>query len=266
MWSIITDFSLNAVCCYFQKMQGADGEKFLVGSRECSYYSHLSLSALLLSVWIHSLAGELKPLVRMAEWRVWRVNWKLELLTHFWCLHQLWGWWSSSAWWCYWMQTSAAHCCWVFSSRKHFWVLAGHNSLSFCPVRMKSICQSSAPVTVPAPCWWCWPRVLWVRRAEKASLFIAGIALQFSALWHCSYQVPSLLERKTTEAKLLSFLPSQYFGNQIFCQVCLHLSQVPHNPCKAGCAHWLCSFHDALSAVALSLLYSEALLEKSTDC
>lgn len=64
---------------YLQKMQGADGEKLLVGSSECLYYSHLSLSALLLSVWIQSQAGEFKPLVRRAEWRVW----KLELLTHF---------------------------------------------------------------------------------------------------------------------------------------------------------------------------------------
>lgn len=132
-------FFLNAVCFIFEKMKGADGEKLLVGSSGCYYYSHLSLSALLLSMWIHSLAGEFKPLIRRAEWRVW----KLELPTHFCCLSMLWGWWSPSAWWCYWMHISAAE---VFPSRMHFSVLAGRKSLSFCPVRTKSICQSSAPV------------------------------------------------------------------------------------------------------------------------
>lgn len=147
------------------KIQGADGGKLLVGSSECYYYSHLSISALSLSVWIHSLAGELKPLVRRAEWRAW----KLELLWHTFGVSVCYEDGGPSAWGCCWMQISAAE---GFPSRMHFWVLAGHNSLSFCPVRMKSICQSSAPVTVPAPCW-CWPRVLQVRRAEKASLLLS---------------------------------------------------------------------------------------------
>ena len=39
---------------------GADRERFLVGSSECSHYTpHLSLQALLLSVQIGSLSGEL---------------------------------------------------------------------------------------------------------------------------------------------------------------------------------------------------------------
>lgn len=50
-----------------------------------------------------------------------------------------------------------------------------------------------------------------MRRAEKTSVFVVGIALQLVALCDCSYHVPSLLERKTIEAQLLPFLQRLYF-------------------------------------------------------
>lgn len=139
------------------------------------------------------------------------------------CLSLLWGWWSPSAWWCYWMQVSAAE---VFPSRKHFWPQLP----VFLPRR--SICQSSGPVSFPAPCWWFWLPVLRMRRAERASPFIAGIALQFLALWDCSYQVPGLLVRKTAEAQHPSFLPSQYSGNQILSGSGFTFHKRPWSPAK----------------------------------
>lgn len=194
---------------------GADGKRYLVGSGECSRYSHLSLPAPLLSVWIHSTARELEPPVRTG----WMVSWKPELQAQFCCLSAVRVVVSISTVTLLNANQSSRLLVRFFLSREAcLWALAGQNSVSLCLVRTNSVCQSSAPVTA------------FQHHADDAGsgyfewggqkkLLCLFLVLLFSllALHDCSYQVPSSLERKAIEAQLLSFLSRLYFWNQICC-------------------------------------------------
>lgn len=115
VWSTTTEFPLNAGCFTFKNCKGQMGKSY--------WYALGNVLPLVFWLWICGLAGELKTLVRRAEWRVWEEQ---ELLTHF-CasvccedggLHQ---------------HGDVTECKSVLLRFFHPGSISGHNSLSFCP-------------------------------------------------------------------------------------------------------------------------------------
>lgn len=151
------------------------------------------------------------------------------------------------------MLLHANQCCWAFSMQGAFlsasWpqlpVFLPSENREHLPVFCSSNC-SSTMLIVLAPSTLC-------EEGRKSFSFHC---------WHCPsvFSPVGLFLPSTSFTREENYRsPTIFFqGKTIF--FLFHLSQAPLNPCKAGSAHCLCSSHEALSAVALSLLYSEALL------